>query len=305
MIKAEKIRKMSEEELNHFLWANEYLLGDLEADVCMELIKRKPWVLAEVNPEIQTEEMCMIAVKQEGYALQNVINKTPEIILEAIKQNGLALQFVENPSDELCKLAMEQNPVAILYSNYKPYDMWFKALKEDPEIFWKIKEQTPELCLEAVRLLGNNLKEVEEQTPEICLAAVKQNGMALEYVKEQTYEICLEAVKQTFYALYHINEVDVEDAREKICDELGLYHLQCYYGDNFDTLTINKENGVYMCHLHLCSESSTLDEFVKVCNQVHLDFIKSKNLIDHLDLEELEEIRAKNKKEIKESVLFF
>ena len=36
----------------------------------------------------QTPEICLEAVKQNGYALEYVQEQTPEICLEAVKQNG-------------------------------------------------------------------------------------------------------------------------------------------------------------------------------------------------------------------------
>jgi len=46
----------------------------------------------------QTDEICLEAVKQYGWALQFVKKQTDEICLEAVKQNGNALQFVKNPT---------------------------------------------------------------------------------------------------------------------------------------------------------------------------------------------------------------
>ena len=46
-------------------------------------------------PSAQTPEICLEAVKQNGYALQYVKEQTLEICLEAVKQNGYALQYVK------------------------------------------------------------------------------------------------------------------------------------------------------------------------------------------------------------------
>ena len=44
----------------------------------------------------QTQEICLAAVKQNGYALQYVKEQTPDICLAAVKQDGYALQFVKD-----------------------------------------------------------------------------------------------------------------------------------------------------------------------------------------------------------------
>jgi len=57
----------------------------------------------------QSEKDCLNAVRENGLALQHVLNKTPKIILEAIKQNPEAKQyisidlFLEKASDDEIK----------------------------------------------------------------------------------------------------------------------------------------------------------------------------------------------------------
>ena len=43
----------------------------------------------------QTDEICLEAVKQNGFALQFVKNQTDKICMEAVKQDGYALQYVK------------------------------------------------------------------------------------------------------------------------------------------------------------------------------------------------------------------
>ncbi len=44
----------------------------------------------------QTPEICLEAVKQNGYALRFVKEQTSEICLETVKQDGDALQYVNS-----------------------------------------------------------------------------------------------------------------------------------------------------------------------------------------------------------------
>ena len=136
-------------------------------------------ILLDKSVIFENEDLCLEAVKQDGYALFYVKKQTPEICLVAVKQNGHALDYVEEQTPELCLEAVKRNGFALQY----------------------VKEQTPEICLTAVQQNGDALQYVKEQTPEICLEAVKQDGHALEYVKEQTPEICLEASKQNYSVL--------------------------------------------------------------------------------------------------------
>ena len=97
--------------------------------------------------ELITPEMCMEAVRNDGYALSYVPEeiKTAEMCMEAVKNSGTALEYV-------------------------------------PEEF-----KTPEMCMEAVRNDGYALSYVPEEikTAEMCMEAVKSNGIALKYVPEE------------------------------------------------------------------------------------------------------------------------
>jgi biotin operon repressor len=52
------------------------------------------------------------AVKQDGYALQDVKEQTPEICLAAVQQNGYALQFVKEQTPEI-RAALEQDSLVL------------------------------------------------------------------------------------------------------------------------------------------------------------------------------------------------
>jgi hypothetical protein len=106
-------------------------------------------------------DMCKIAVQQNGLALQYVKNQTDEICKLAVQQNSDALHYVKNQTDEICKLAVQKYGRALQY----------------------VKNQTDEICKLAVQQNGYALQYVENQTDEICKFAVQQNGNALNYVK--------------------------------------------------------------------------------------------------------------------------
>ena len=63
----------------------------------------------------QTDEICSLAVEQNGFALQYVIKQTDEICSLAVKSNGNALCYVQNHTDHICSLAIEQNSDAVKY----------------------------------------------------------------------------------------------------------------------------------------------------------------------------------------------
>ena len=59
-----------------------------------------------------TPEICMVAVTQNGMALQFITDQTPELCMAAVTQNGLALEHVDEQTPELCMAAVKQNGMA-------------------------------------------------------------------------------------------------------------------------------------------------------------------------------------------------
>jgi hypothetical protein len=126
------------------------------------------WGFRIIPPELKTPEMCMAAVKQDGYALVWVPNelRTPDLCLVAIKQDGDALRYVPNKlkTPDLCLAAVTQDGAAI---QYVPNEL-----------------RTPDLCMAAVTQDGIAIRYVpnELRTPDLCMAAVKKNANTLQYV---------------------------------------------------------------------------------------------------------------------------
>ncbi len=109
----------------------------------------------------QTPEMCLIAVQQNGNALQYVLEQTREINLMACQSQGLSLRYVRDQTPEINLMAVQQTGYALQY----------------------VLEQNPEICLKACQTHGSALQWVVNQSPEIILAAIKQNSYARRLVK--------------------------------------------------------------------------------------------------------------------------
>lgn len=162
--------------------------------------------------EEQTEEICLIAVKQDGLALEYVKEQTEEICLEAVRQNGCALPYVKKQTKDICLEAVRQNSYAIQYVNYKHYNrtIFWEAVKKDKSLYGMALRYAnfygyidDEICMEAIKINVDYIQILKDRilNEELYLFVVKQNGLALEFVKEQTEEICMEAVKQNGMAL--------------------------------------------------------------------------------------------------------
>ena len=63
----------------------------------------------------QTPELCMVAVKNDGWALEHVKEQTPELCMMAVKNDGRALQFAKEQTPEICLAAVKNDATAIQF----------------------------------------------------------------------------------------------------------------------------------------------------------------------------------------------
>jgi len=175
-------------------------------ELCLEAVKQNGWELEFVPEDIKTAELCLEAVKQNGWALKFVPEnlKTTELCFEAVKRNGWALEFVpENlKTTRLCFEAVKRNGWALEFvpENLKTIELCLEAVKQDIK---PLLEYVPEDIKSDVKKLAKKYIPKSLKTAELCLEAVKQNGWVLEFVPEnfKTAELCFEAVKQSSWAL--------------------------------------------------------------------------------------------------------
>jgi tetratricopeptide (TPR) repeat protein len=122
-----------------------------------------PQVFLYMPESLKTAEICLEAVKQNGFALEDVPEalKTAELCMEAVKKSGSALEYV---------------PEAL-----RTADMCMEAAKIDlPHVFPYMPEslKTADMCMEAVKQDGSALEYVPEalRTEELCIIAAKNPG---------------------------------------------------------------------------------------------------------------------------------
>lgn len=95
----------------------------------------------------QTEDLCLLAVGNDGLTLKYVKMQTEQICIAAVRQCGSALKYVKIQTEQICIAAVRQYGIM--------------ALKY-------VKDQTNRICMEAVKNDGSMLKYVDEQTDEMC-----------------------------------------------------------------------------------------------------------------------------------------
>ena len=114
-----------------------WIIGNLPQtiDNCVAAVTVDGMVLRVIKPENQTEQICLLAVKNHGYALQFVQVQTPDIIRTAVISNGFAIKFA-NPdllTEELLFDLVEKNH-NIIYVTKCNQAIWAKAIARKPEL---------------------------------------------------------------------------------------------------------------------------------------------------------------------------
>ncbi len=179
--------------------------------------------LKYVPPKLQTKELVLEAVKQEGWALRHAgkFRNDHDVAREAVSNNGRAIKFVHprirlaHPRNkrvrDIVMLATKNDGYAPLYAHSKCFDdpdIVLTATQNKPdtirhasskllrkkEFILKLLEVAPK-AFEHIpkRYLRGHLKD-----PDIVLAAIKQRGSSLEMVKGNPLwkksDFCLKAL---------------------------------------------------------------------------------------------------------------
>lgn len=115
-------------------------------DHWLMVIQQKPYFLKRCH--VQTEQICLEAVRRAGLTLKNVAHQTLEIVETALNQNGLALQYVKGFEMErkyLETLAVKQNPLALEFVQHQTEKLCWLALNGSVLAFRYIQTPTDEM----------------------------------------------------------------------------------------------------------------------------------------------------------------
>ena len=228
--------------------------------------------------ELITPEMCMEAVRNDGYALSYVPEEliTAEMCMEAVKSNEIALKYIPE--------------------EFRTPEIYMEAIKNSGKALIHVPEEliTPEMCMEAVRNDGYALSYVPEEikTAEMCMEAVKSNGIALEYVPEEfkTPEVCMEAVRNDGYALSYVPE-EIKTAEMCIEAVKNSGTPLKYVPEEMRTLDMYIIDGIIRKSeelnkiLQMCKKA---DKFKEVCH-----FIPSVNVLEKYPIDQIEKFNKK------------
>ena len=97
LLEEEQICKIKER------WYNMKYITNPSEKVQLEFVKKYPLNINLIIEKgiIPSEQVQLEAVKQNGNAIQYIINPSEQIKLEAVKNNGYAIQYITNPSEQI------------------------------------------------------------------------------------------------------------------------------------------------------------------------------------------------------------
>lgn len=97
----------------------------------LDAVNRNGLYLQYIGEEVQTEEICLAAVRQNGLALKYVKDQTNKICLEAVEKTGGALQYVENQTNAICSVAVNKNIWNLKHVKILTDTIWLTAVAKN------------------------------------------------------------------------------------------------------------------------------------------------------------------------------
>jgi hypothetical protein len=201
------------------LWLNDLRLvpeNCMTEDICKLAVKKNGLALQFIPEHLIIEELCELAIQQNGWSLKWVPYelRTKDFCEMAVKQNGRSLKFIQQKERtyKLCELAVQNNGSAL--SNV-PKELITKkicelAVQNNGSALSDVPKEliTKELCELAIKGDGRSLGYVPEKfiTKELCELAVQQKGNSLPYIpiEYRTQELCELAVQQNGISLLFV-----------------------------------------------------------------------------------------------------
>ena len=173
---------------------------NVSENVIKEAVGRRGYLLRYVTKELQTFEICKMAVINDPCALEHVLPEfqTDEIVLPTLEKNGIMLMHVQNKTPKRCYVAVKSKPLAIRY----------------------VTDQTPELCELAISLDYDALTCIKKQTPELCMHAVSRHYTAMRHVENQEKTLCMHCVVLNPKSILYIKDLDTRSECELIIKEI-------------------------------------------------------------------------------------
>lgn len=221
----------------------------LTVPICLAAVKNIGKAIKFVPKELQTKEMCVLAIDSHYYNLRYCKYQTYEQATFAIMSDGRMLDHVNKEliDQEMCDKAVNDHILAIHYipPEFQTEELCLNIVKMQGNLLKLIANPTEEICLAAICKdnsayldienpseeasiayvvdNGYNLRNIkpENQTENVVLIAVTQNVLAIEYAEVQSEEICIAACSTNINVLKHC-KIRTPKLLLQVCQKNGI-----------------------------------------------------------------------------------
>jgi hypothetical protein len=235
------------------LQKNGMLLKDLDVNDCLKLI----------------------ALQQNGFAIQYIDNPTIQMKDVAIQQNGLSIQYIDNLEEYQLSLAIENNPKSIIYStnNIQHTDIiYLKTIKQNGMLLKHCYNCGTQIKLIALHQNGFAIQYIDNPTIQMKDVAIQQNGLSIQYIDNLEEYQENNAIKNNGLALQYIKKPSLETCMMAVKNNgLALEHVPEKYIDHKLIMTALGNNGLALQYVH---------KPTMICCQVAI--LNNPNVIAHI-----------------------
>jgi hypothetical protein len=165
------------------------------ANFYLQMVMMNPFILSGI--EIQTYEMCKIAVYLNPVAIQYVKYQTRKLCKHAIYHIPHLIMYVKHQTYQLCKIALNRRQnVSLCHIKIRNKKIYLRAIDNDSSIFRVIEKSqlTERICKRAIKKRAENIKYISNPSKKLCEYALAKNPLSIQYMK-QTTDLCLKAIE--------------------------------------------------------------------------------------------------------------
>lgn len=168
-------------EMEACILARPSLINCLRSMYHVHLATVNPDVLQYLQPEQQTEELCLAAVRVSGRTLKWVNRPTPPVCWAAVRQSGLAIEHVPAAlqTEELSLEAVRSNADALFWVAAPSQAVQLAAVQTDGQALRYISRPSPQLICAALHQSCHAIRQLKlEPKDEFIDQVLKWNGLA-------------------------------------------------------------------------------------------------------------------------------
>lgn len=168
-------------------------------DMYLEALSRNGLLLEHVPANDQTEELCLIAIRNDFEALQFSVIRTPVILVAAIRQYWHALQYFSESEQtpDVIAMVLPRYPGALQYVKAPTKQICRETMAHGGLLCHvPLKYRDVDICTIAIENNPENLKHVPKKvlTPRMEYLSVAKWGFTIKYIKDPTHELCVMAI---------------------------------------------------------------------------------------------------------------